>query len=220
MHKLYLTEPEVSFICGADAIVAELGGFPSMENGKLIDVSIAPSHPYGYNVFLVFDIENWAAVSSRYRYANIPRPKHRYIRMCFFGVQRVYIDSPHLDGCGEIKFGNTTDRKKMYQDDSPLRPIIVERPFYSFYIRDGSDFVLEFNDSKCWVEASFLNEEAVRDCLWTRPDTTKRNKLLRALLDQGLSVEEIGKIILPMRGKTQDEKEQIADRIMKERGIE
>ena len=35
MHKIYLTEPEVSVINGADVIVEECGGFPSMENGRL-----------------------------------------------------------------------------------------------------------------------------------------------------------------------------------------
>ena len=40
MHKFFMTEPEVSIIRGAEAIVEELGGFPSMENGRLVSISI------------------------------------------------------------------------------------------------------------------------------------------------------------------------------------
>lgn len=157
MHKIFLTEPEVAFINGADAIVEELGGFPSMENGKLLGVSIQDSGSCyrRYNVSLVFDIEKWAVDSSHYM--NIPKPKHRYIQIRFFNVRQVFIDSPSLSECGEFKFGNTTDRKKTYQDDMPSHPIIIERPFYSFYMRSGHEIVLEFEDDQCKVIASFLD---------------------------------------------------------------
>ena len=34
MHKIFLTDEEISFISGAEIIKNELGGFPSMEDGR------------------------------------------------------------------------------------------------------------------------------------------------------------------------------------------
>ena len=50
----------------------------------------------------------------------------------------------------------------------------------------------------------------------TRPDTKNRDKLLRALIDRGISNSTIAEIVKPMRGKTQEEKEQIAMKLLKE----
>lgn len=157
MHKIFLTAPEVSFIVGADEIVEDLGGFPSMENSNLLSISVqnSGSDNQRYNVSLVFDIEKWAIESSRY--VDIPTLKHKYILLCFFNVRQVDIHSPSMNVCGEFKFGNTTDRKKMYQDVLPSEPIVVNRPFCSFYMQSGQDFVLEFEDDTCTVFASFLN---------------------------------------------------------------
>ena len=41
-------------------------------------------------------------------------------------------------------------------------------------------------------------------------DTTYRNALLKACLDKGLSVSSIEKMTAPMRGKSNEEKEQLA----------
>ena len=176
MHKIFLTEPEVSFIKGADAIVKELGGFPSMENGKLVEISVRNGLSYSrYNVSLVFDIEEWGRASSRYM--NIPKPQNMYIQMEFLNVRDVFISSPSINECGEFKFGNTLDREKMYQDDLPSRPIIVERPFCTFYMQAGRDFVLEFDDSDCLVLALFLKERKRASC--SLLETLERDKELR-----------------------------------------
>ena len=53
-----------------------------------------------------------------------------------------------------------------------------------------------------------------------RPDTTNRDILLTTLIGQGMSNDTLSGIVKPMRGKTQEEKEKIAERIMKEMGIE
>lgn len=158
MHKIFLTEPEVSFIHGADAIVDVFGGFPSMEGSRLLEISVRDSGLgyKRYNVSLVFDIAGWRRVSSVYM--PIPEPKNMYIQMQFFNVRDVFISSPSIDLCGEFKFGNTFDRGEMYQDDVPSRPIIVERPFCTFYMQAGHDFVLEFDEAECKVFASFLEK--------------------------------------------------------------
>ena len=73
MHKIFLTAPKVSFIVGADEIVEELGGFPSMENSNLLSISVQNCEldNHRYNVSLVFDIEKWAI--DRSRHMDIPR---------------------------------------------------------------------------------------------------------------------------------------------------
>lgn len=43
-----------------------------------------------------------------------------------------------------------------------------------------------------------------------RGDTTYRNALLRACLDKGMPNDAIAEIVAPMRGKTSEEKEQLA----------
>ena len=53
-----------------------------------------------------------------------------------------------------------------------------------------------------------------------RPDTSKRDKLLSTLISRGISNESLAEIVKPMRGKTQQEKERIAEQIMKEMDIE
>ena len=40
MHKYFLTPSECSIIHGSEAIVARIGGFPSMENGRLKTIII------------------------------------------------------------------------------------------------------------------------------------------------------------------------------------
>ena len=163
MHKIFLTEPEVSFIKGADAIVDALGGFPSMENGKLVEISVrdAGLSYTRYNVTLVFDIEGWGRTSSLRM--DIPRPESTLIQMEFLNVRDVFISSPYIDCCGEFKFGNTYDRKEMYRDFLPSHPIVVERPYFTFYMNSGHEFVLEFDDSDCLVFASFLEDRQAMD---------------------------------------------------------
>lgn len=154
MHKIYLTRPEASIIHGAERIVAEFGGFPSMENAKLCRINIKDSElPYGrYDISLLFDIWHWGEVSSLYM--DIPIPAHRFIELSFQRARDISVNSPYMMECGEFKFGNTTDRKKMYQDDMPSNTIIVERPFCSFYMQAGRDFVIEFEEDECLISAT------------------------------------------------------------------
>ena len=46
-----------------------------------------------------------------------------------------------------------------------------------------------------------------------RPITTERDKLLKMLTGKGISNDIIARLVLPMRGKTQEEKEKIAAEI-------
>ena len=45
-------------------------------------------------------------------------------------------------------------------------------------------------------------------------DTTNRNALLKWCLAEGMSIEDIEKITRPMHGKSNEEKEQIAEQII------
>lgn len=158
MHKIYLTEPEVSVINGADVIVEECGGFPSMENGRLCSIKMEKSKDdFGYNVVLLFDIEKWASDSALYM--DIPKISHRFIEMSFCGVSNVYINHPNMSStCGEIKFNNTPDRKKMCQDSSPERVPVISRPFCTFYIRNDSNLVFDFDERECKISARFKDQ--------------------------------------------------------------
>ena len=49
-----------------------------------------------------------------------------------------------------------------------------------------------------------------------RPGTEKRCELLKICLEKGMSNSMISKIVEPMRGKTEEEKEQIAEKALKE----
>lgn len=40
MHKLFLSDSECSFIKGSKEIVRLIGGFPSMENCKIVNISV------------------------------------------------------------------------------------------------------------------------------------------------------------------------------------
>lgn len=161
MHKFFMTEPEVSIIRGADAIIEELGGCPSMENGRLVSISIEDCELAGWrcarSITLLFDIYNWARDTSRY--VDIPKPKHHYIRMRFSSLRDFYINTPIMDHCGEFKFGNTTNRDKMRQDmGTGPNPPIVERPFCCFYMRSAYEgFILEFDENTCEISAEFID---------------------------------------------------------------
>lgn len=48
----------------------------------------------------------------------------------------------------------------------------------------------------------------------TRPDTSKRDALLKELLNRGMSADMMLKITEPLEDKTQEEKEQIAAEIL------
>ena len=157
MHKIFLTEQEVSIINGADAVVKEFGGFPSMENGRIHRLMMSGCGYGCCSVTIVFDVMGWADVSSRY--TDIPKPAHKFLQLNFSQVRKVYMGDLKFDNPGEIKFGNTLDRSKMHQDIHPSCPVVVERPFCTFYMRSGSDFVIEFSEEECWIEASFADAE-------------------------------------------------------------
>lgn len=52
-----------------------------------------------------------------------------------------------------------------------------------------------------------------------RPDTSKRDKLLKALIGRGMSNDVLSEIVRSMAGKTQEEKEVIAEEIMAKYGV-
>ena len=77
-----------------------------------------------------------------------------------------------------------------------------------------------FHHGKLHATEEEICEAAVQIAKEPRPVTEKRDKLLKALLDQGISTAELSEIVRPMRGKSQEEKEQIAAQIMEDRGIQ
>ena len=167
MHKLYLTGQEVSVIQGAEEIVREYGGFPSMENGRLLSLEVtADIRLYGrYAVSLVYDIKGWHKASSLY--FDLPKLNRRFIRMYFQGVWSVQVNSPDMrDGCSEIKFGNSFDRKEMWRDQDPRRVEEIERPFCVFFDARDKNIILEFAEGECEIRADFLDgQDELTDCI-------------------------------------------------------
>ena len=47
-------------------------------------------------------------------------------------------------------------------------------------------------------------------------DTTKRNALLRLCMDKGMSANTVARMVEPMAGKTNEEKERIAEMLTKQ----
>ena len=151
MHKIFLTEEEVSFISGAETIVDELGGFPSMEDGSLIKVCIEED---GYKQFvsLVFDITGW--IKNAGYYIKIPATSKRRIKIVFSGKFDLMIVGNLRGIQGEIKFGNQESRP-MEQDDLPGYAPIIKRPFSVFCVRNERNLCIEFFEEYCCVSASF-----------------------------------------------------------------
>ncbi len=156
MHKMVLTQPECEIINGSDEIIEAFGCFPSMENGELQDVRISLNDAFKYDVELVFCIDGWkemARVLQKYCGTYKEAPYH-HIKLLFQNADEV-----HLDGLlgahrsAEIKFGNTLDRSEMYQDCHPSDPIVIPRPFRSFYIGWGVGLVIGFDETECGISA-------------------------------------------------------------------
>ena len=154
MHKLYLTDSEVSIIEGAEPIIAEFGGFPSMENGTLCSVDVKTDRKH-FDVTLLFDIKRWHEVSSSY-FDNLPSFSHRYIELLFHHADDVTLARASLGIYGEIKFENTHNTNNWRMPSLPYRPLIVDRPFCAFHIR--RDLRIYFNEEACRISAIAKDE--------------------------------------------------------------
>ncbi|MBR2533687.1 MAG: hypothetical protein IKE50_02760 [Erysipelotrichaceae bacterium] len=168
MHKTYLNEIELQLIKGADKIIEKIGGFPSMENGRLTDISIHRGKEFGHDIELVFDLTGWIHVLDfhySYDYEGDMNYYHRefderHIKMIFHSFRRIEMKgfpSFDFDG-GEIKFGGIAqeDSKCRYQDRLPGHNIVIERPYTCFYIRSGCDFVIYFDENECEISAELF----------------------------------------------------------------
>ena len=153
MHKIKLTDNETAVICGSDKIIDEFGCFPSMENGRLCSVEVKEnsSDSSKKDIVLCFDTNHWYETSSLY--LELPKPRLRYITLSFIKADGIIFNSRAIGASGEIKFGNTIDREAMHQDCLPYKTPILERPFCSFYVRGGSDLIIEFNECECKITA-------------------------------------------------------------------
>jgi len=158
MHKLYLTPPECEIIHGASEIVDIIGGFPSMEDGELIDITLQRHNKTGYRgeVILTFDISGWKQVASFYTaYGPLNKFVEDRIRLTFKNMRDIKIVDPFSES-GEIKFSNTCDSREMHQDDHPCNTPIIERPFCRFYIRSGHNIVFDFEEEECEISAELF----------------------------------------------------------------
>ena len=151
MHKIFLTDEEVSFISGAETIINELGGFLSMEDGRLVKVCIDECSNKHF-ASLLFDITGWIENASYYK--KIPVTAKTKIKIVFSGKFDIKIVGNLCDICGEIKFGNEESRP-MSQDDLPGYAPTIKRPFSVFCIRDESNLCIDFFEEYCSVSASF-----------------------------------------------------------------
>ena len=154
MHKLFLTAPECEVIKNSEEIISDLGGFPSMEDGALESVEISGVYPK-LKAVLIFDISHWFDVGINYGASK--KPKHSKIKLEFVGLRDIMVNEEIFMCCGEIKFGNTHDKKKMVQDIEPDMTPVIPRPFCSFYARNGSGLLIEFDERECEITASYFD---------------------------------------------------------------
>ena len=168
MHKQYLTEPECEIIEGADKIISAIGGFPSMENGELVDYSVMPNkdRPFLFDVLLVFDITGWKICAGYYierneniRFGEVDPDDTvpNRIALRFKGAREMFshIYSSQMHEAIDIYFSNTTDRAQMYRASILQHPIIIPRPYCSFYLA-LRQLVIEFSEDECRISAEFV----------------------------------------------------------------
>ena len=152
MHKYFLTEEECSIINGADIIADEIGGFPSMEDGELLQFNFekAFGDKAKDRLTLVYDIRGWHKNCSYY--LDLRPLKHTKIMMVFEGRLNVKYISDNV--WGEIKFGNNISI--MAQDGDPLNINVVKRPFTCFCMRDKRNLCVDFFEEDCLISAKLL----------------------------------------------------------------
>lgn len=153
MHKIFLTKPECEIIQGSEKIIETIGGFPSMEDGELIDVHLQKCGEYRSTVTLLFDVTGWKRNAKHS--AKLKEFSESLIRLIFQNCRDVYMQSP-LGISGEIKFSNSADRSRMCQDDTPDTVLVIERPYCVFYIRDASGLIIEFFENECTISAEIV----------------------------------------------------------------
>lgn len=164
MHKLFLTETECGIIEGADKIISAVGGgFPSMENGMLIQTSIEVNRdkPYLHDVFLTFDISGWKKAVKYYEDSELGTVYYdengpSIISLRFTGAREVFIDYDSQGSTSEavdIYFSNTADRTLLFRDGLPGRAREIPRPFTCFYLA-ARQLIIEFFEDECRIFAS------------------------------------------------------------------
>ena len=154
MHKFYLNNTEGDIIQGAQEIVSRFGGFPSMENGTLISVTVErSSERFRYDVKLVFDITSWAEMVLSDKDIGSTGAK---ICMSFEGCRSIAARTDAMHGpCGEIKFGDGME--EMRQDGHPSHIIEIPRPYRVFCIRSSHAFQIEFEEEECRISAAVMD---------------------------------------------------------------
>lgn len=151
MHKIFLTDEEISFISGAETIINELGGFPSMEDGRLIKICLDECGDKQF-LSLLFDITGWIGNAGYYK--KLPETAKTKIKIVFSGKFDIKIVGNLRDIRGEIKFGNQEIRP-MSQDYLPGSAPNIKRPFSVFCIQDERNLCIDFFEEYCSVSASF-----------------------------------------------------------------
>ena len=159
MHKIFLTKPECELINGAEKIVELFGGFPSMEDGELLDIRVQKCGEHRSTVSLLFDITGWK--NNAMYYKKLKDFSETLICFTFNNCRDVFMQSP-LGMSGEIKFSNSADRSRMYQDDTPDTVPVIERPYCAFYIRDASCLIIEFFENECTISAEIVKQSDYR----------------------------------------------------------
>ena len=164
MHKTYLNKIELQLIKGADIIVDKIGGFPSMENGRLSSFSVTNLEKSDTDVELVFDLRGWVNVLDfhyTYDYKDDKNYFHkdfseRHIRMLFQKCRSFETERLDFYG-GEIKFGGKEQLKEenRRQDLLPGIDRIIERPYCCFYT-GHREFLICFDESKCEISAELF----------------------------------------------------------------
>ena len=163
MHKTYLNEVELEVIEGADKIVEKIGGFPSMENGRLTSYSVKNLETVLIDVELIFDLKGWIHTLDfhyTYDYKGDKNYYHkefneRHIKMTFRKCHRIETEGYGLGG--DIYFGGPEqcDLRRRHRDKLPGHAIIIERPFCCFYTAHN-EIAIFFDENECEISAELF----------------------------------------------------------------
>ncbi len=139
-----------------------------MENGLFVAYTVEPNEekPFLIDIVLTFDITGWKKSTGydRQRNENIgfyeidPNDKvPNLIALCFEGARDIeHSDHPEGGSLVDIYFSNTTNRRLMYRANLPDRPVVIPRPYCSFYMA-GHQLIIGFSEDECRISATFAD---------------------------------------------------------------
>ncbi len=157
MHKAFLTKTECELIKGSDKIISTIGGgFPSMENGTLVQISIEENKETTnlQNVLLIFDVSGWKESVQFHKLGNVcnDEKESNLISLRFEGAREVHLNLSRPDRSIDMYFCNTEEGAELYRDGYPGSARELPRPYNCFYLANRQ-VVIEFFEHECKISA-------------------------------------------------------------------